>query len=151
MKIPISAWIALIFVVLFSWFMLSGKKNIGGPYYRDLHGIYYDSTTGQSLSTQYNKLIGADEKSFKYLGGAYAKDESTVYYKRMDFKADAGSFECISLNKFNCSDYGKDKDSFYYTVNKIPDVDRETFKVISDTKAIDKNYSYDGARRVKIK
>jgi hypothetical protein len=123
--------------------MLSGKKHIGGGYYKDSGDIYFDVTTGQELGTTYHKVNAADMGTFKYLAGAYAKDKNAGFYKGMRFDADVDSLECILFNSKNGSTYAKDKNNVYYGIQKIS-TDIVNFKLIENGNDLWSSYALYG-------
>ncbi|MEI8067408.1 MAG: DKNYY domain-containing protein [Candidatus Shapirobacteria bacterium] len=82
------------------------------------------------------QLEGADSKTFKSIADAYAKDKNNVYRNCEKIKVDYLTFKALNIN------YYMDKNGVYCSGLKIKNADINTFKVIDESNAIDKNNKY---------
>ena len=103
-------------------------------------------------------LEGADLNTFEVLNSRYAKDRNHVYkygkvisfYDRYG-NATSASFDAQSFAVFSATRYVKDKNGVYIEIDqilpnpyRILEADLETFRIINEVYAVDKNHVYSG-------
>lgn len=103
------------------------------------------------LILRYKRIGGEiDANTFRLLPKPYSMDKNRVYYTE-DFHvlegADPNSFICPKYESYiNYQYYSYDKNNAYYyerrKVEKIPDIDYQSFTVLNSYYAKDKNYVY---------
>lgn len=88
-----------------------------------------------------------DASTFEYLEEHIVKDKNGIYYDEVYVEGSDGStFEILSGSR-----YAKDKNNVYYIswgIKIIEGADVNTFEVLTDGKAKDKNYEYRLGRRI---
>lgn len=92
-------------------------------YLKDKNGVY---KTGEWIM----EIEGANPKTIKVLSAFYLKDDKNVFngYRQKIDKVDLNSFEVLGQNGY----YAKDKNSVYYSGEKVEGANAKTFKIISD-------------------
>jgi hypothetical protein len=120
-KIIISSIVFLLVSILAG---CSNYEEIGGGYYTDNSFVYTENAWMYGHDYGKTKMENADLKTFKYLGGRYAKDKNEAYYQ-IDIVNDADINSFKALNNV----YAKDARDAYYMNEKIPEADAETFNV----------------------
>lgn len=123
-----------------------------GIYLVDKRKVYFFDGFG---SFRFERLKGANPKSFTPLPGWFAKDKKRVYYHQHRIRqADAKSFRPIILEKAEEDHafehighaYSKDKNHVFFQTKLIKGADVKTFQVLGANKAQDNYYHYQGAK-----
>lgn len=121
-----------------------GAQSIGGWYYKNRNDVYFETGWGffLQLHDPYKsyRIDEADGKTFSYLGNNFAKDKNHVYLASRIIKwatPDKFKFASGSFSK-----YVIDDKNVWYGDEAMPLVDIETFSVIADDFAKDKNHVY---------
>ena len=109
-------------------------------YAKDANNVYYHGI--KLIPVYYGKILDGevDVISFENLGKRYGRDKNHVYFinQSVVMDADPETFEFISPY----AEYARDKNNVYYHGEKIEAADAETFVVVGDAWAKDKNFIY---------
>jgi len=106
---------------------------------------YLDGRYSRDKNTAYlndEKLKGSDPSTFEYLDGGYAKDNNYIYYgNRVDLKITEG----INTSNFKVlvNSIATDGINIYEDGKKVTFIDTDTFELINNYYAKDKNNYYD--------
>lgn len=107
-------------------------KKIELPEYIDLKTLkpienyFWYSKDKNNVYFNFQKIKGADIKTFEPVNYAIGKDKTGVYYTTQEVKGvDMNSFEPLENNFF------KDKNNVYYENKKLENIRPETFEVIN--------------------
>lgn len=127
---------------------VEGFEVLGEMHLRNRDGIYlYDDIRGDSVVF----LSQANPGSFEVLSESYARDKNNAYYKgNILSDIDVKTFEVISYEDNKYSDhynYLRDKNGVYFrlrghNLQKLDEVDYDTFEVIQAGYAKDENVVY---------
>ncbi len=101
---------------------LSSIEQIGNNYFKDKNGVYSYIYEYFSEKSEFQKIKGADEKTFQVLDENYAKDSKNVYYKNKRLKIkDTEGFRLLKLWNTEPEVFviGCSKDGIYYKGKKI--------------------------------
>ena len=98
-------------------------EQIGNNYFKDKNGIYsYAYFGGSHEGAEFQKVEGADEKTFQVLDENYAKDGKNVYYRSKALKVkDIKGFRILKLWDTEPEVFviGYSKDGIFYDGEKI--------------------------------
>ena len=127
---------------------------INRQYAKDQDRVYfYESICdeGQPASCDCSfSPLALDPHSFEILDDHHIKDNNQVIiFGSVATAIDAKSFELITTNNGEKTPYGKDKSNIYHYGYIVEGADYDSFEVISQSRARDKNNAYEEGDLVK--
>ena len=125
------------------------KTNLAFHYHKGWFGVYKYGHLDDCLRIV-TKIEGVDKLTFQVLNDRYTKDVHHVYFYQVVPEVSANSVADADPKTFRAlgNNYGVDTNYVFYAGQIIPVADPETFR-LEHGKAFDKNYEYQGARKLK--
>ena len=119
-------------------------KPLQYNYFKDIRGVYSLNMICEFHFRGFDRIEGANSKSFEVIGYDWGKDKNNVYYHSSIVDgADPEFFELIGKDGiFGATSYAKDNNHIYYRDSILDNVDPKTFVFLERGYAKDINNVY---------